>query len=349
MRSRLVPLLLGHARRKGADDARLADRFGIPLPCRDETTWDLDAPPVPISAVIELAGAVARELDDEWLGLSLAGDLPRGVFGVQEFAVRNAPTIGEAALRLVRYQRLTNDAIVWDAKQTDSAAILSLSVPGAPAGLGRHLNECLIAVALRYTRELVERPIVPHRVELAQMGPPPDPGSFAEQLGIPEPVLGTGANLLAFDRAVWDQAIPSADAALLPIVERYAQHLMPVEDSARGWEARVRDHLRRQLSGGAPTLEAAAAAIGMTARSLQRRLQEAGTSYRVLLDGLREAEARRLLAQTDVPVDEISFLLGYSERRAFNRAFSRWTGRSPSAYREAARGGPRSRGGDRGP
>ncbi len=334
MRSKLVPLLLGHARSRGRDDARLADRFGIPPACRDATTWNLDAPPLPMPVVIELGNAVAVELADDWLGVSLARDLPRGAFGAQEFAVRNAPTIGEAALRLVRYQRLTNDAIVWHAERTADCSMLGLSVPGAPGGLGRHLDEFLVAVALRYIRELAGEQLVPERVEFAHAERPPDVRTLSGLLAIPEPGFGTGTNIMVFKAEVWDRAVPTADSALLPIIEQYAQQLMPIEDPSRSWRARVRDYLRRQLSGGAPTLEVTAEAVGMTTRSLQRRLQEAQTTYRELLDGLRESEARRLLGATNLSVDEISFLLGYSERRAFIRAFTRWTGTTPGAYRD---------------
>ena len=187
-----------------------------------------DAPPVSTPRVIELADAVATELADEWLGISLARDLPRGAFGVQEFAFRNAPTIGEAALRLVRYQCLTNDAIVWHARHTEDCAMLGLSVPGAPGGLGRHLDEFLVAVALRYVRELAGEHLIPQRVEFAHAERPPDDRVLSELLGIPAPVFGTGTNVMAFKPDVWDRAVPTADSALLPIIEEYAQQLMPM-------------------------------------------------------------------------------------------------------------------------
>ncbi|MFW5920513.1 MAG: AraC family transcriptional regulator ligand-binding domain-containing protein [Polyangiales bacterium] len=339
MRSKLVPVLLEHAARRGADASRLADRFEVPAPCRRIEQWSLDAPAMPIDRIVALADAVAETLDDPWLGLSLAASLPRGVFGVHEFAVRNAPTLGEAALRLVRYQRLNNDAIVWVAERTQGATSLSLRVPGRGDGLGAHLNVVLVATALRYIRELARERLVPREVMLAHEQPQTDRAPWNELVGAVCTSYGARYNALVFAGEIWDRPVPEADPALLPVLERYARQLIPLEDATAGWPARARDYLRRQLSGGAPTLEQCAEAIGVAPRSLQRRLEETQTSYRALLDELREAEGRRLIAETDLPIDEVSFLLGYAERRSFVRAFTRWTGMSPSAYRAQRRGG----------
>lgn len=333
MRSKVVPLILAHVAECGADAVALANAQRIPEACREASTWTLDAPAVAVERVVALASAAAELLRDDFFGFTLADALPRGAFGAQEYAIRNAPTVGEAALRLVRYQRLTNDSIEWTTELDADTAALAQRVPGR-AGLGRHLDEFLLATAFRFAREIAATPLSPIRVRLPGSVDPRRRSELAHRFGTRELVPQASDGALVFSREIWTVPVPQADAALSPIIEAYAAQLMPPEDPASGWQARVRDFLRRQLSGGAPTLEQCARAIGMTPRSLQRRLDEANTNYRAVTDQLRREEALRLVQHSDLGLEEISFLLGYSDRRAFVRAFQRWTGASPSSFRK---------------
>jgi AraC-like DNA-binding protein len=98
--------------------------------------------------------------------------------------------------------------------------------------------------------------------------------------------------------------------------------------------ARVRASLGKALeSGAAPTLEGISAMMRMSARTLQRRLQESGVRFSELLDNARSDAARKLLADDDATVNEIAYKVGYAQPRAFLRAFKRWTGETPRRYR----------------
>ena len=329
MRSQLVAMILEHVGDRGGPAAALADAHGIPAPCRQRQPATVDLPAVPVARVVALAEAAARALGDEWLGLHLADSVPRGVYGAQEFAIRNAPTLGEAALRLVRYQRLTNDAIVWGVEQGANHSTLTHRVPGAREALGRQLNDFSLATALRFVRELGGT--AAREVRFAHRAPG-DVGPLAERFGDARLTFGAAANALVFGPEQWSRPVSGADASLLPVLDSYASTLVPKEDPSTGWTARVRDHLRRHLSGTC-RLEQVAEALGLSARSLQRRLDDEGASFTGLLDDLRREQARTLLAGAEASVDEISFLLGFAERRAFLRAFRRWEGCSPTAYR----------------
>ncbi len=116
-------------------------------------------------------------------------------------------------------------------------------------------------------------------------------------------------------------------------------------------------HLRRllekELCGGDPTLEHMAARLHMSARTLHRRLEAEGTAFRLLVAEVRRELAERHLRERVLPIGEIGFLLGFSETSAFHRAFKRWTGWRPLAYRRAharetnsGRTPPIDRGGD---
>lgn len=336
MRSTIVPVMLDHAARRGVDVTALTEGTQIPAEARSMETWSIDAPAIPVQAYEAVAARVAEALDDPELALHVATEVPRGTYGVQEFAFRNAPTLGAAAERFVRYERLTNDVVQNYAGRDDAHSWLGYRVPGMPQGLGPNVDPYLAALALSFIRSLAGAELAPLRVELSHPRPAPSREALVAYFGCDDIALGAGRSQLTFLAAEWDLPVANADPALLPVLDAYAEKLMPLENRSSSWLARVRDHLRRQLSGGAPTLAECARALRVSGRTLQRRLgEEASTSYREVVDGLREEEARRLVSGTELSFDEVSFLLGFSERRAFARAFSRWTGTSPSKYRDA--------------
>jgi len=98
----------------------------------------------------------------------------------------------------------------------------------------------------------------------------------------------------------------------------------------------VRRRLRRADGDQWPTLEAMADGLHVTPSTLRRRLEDEGSSYRELKDGLRPDMAIDLLCRTSLSVEAIAFGLGYQEVSAFYRAFRHWTGTRPGSYRSGA-------------
>ena len=90
---------------------------------------------------------------------------------------------------------------------------------------------------------------------------------------------------------------------------------------------------------GIPTLEAIAANLNTSSRSLQRKLQEEGVTYQQLSDSTRKSLALHYLGSGQYPVKEVSYILGYNELSAFNRAFRRWTGTTPVSYQKGITNG----------
>jgi AraC-like DNA-binding protein len=138
---------------------------------------------------------------------------------------------------------------------------------------------------------------------------------------------------LVFDRATLDLALTSADPNLLAI-------LLPTAEEKRARKAtdapmtdRVRRQLRSALSNADTQLDVLAKRLGMTGRSLQRRLKDEGTSFQALRESTRRDLADQYLGK-GLSFSEIAFLLGFSEPSAFFRAFKRWTGLTPFERRQ---------------
>jgi AraC-like DNA-binding protein len=111
---------------------------------------------------------------------------------------------------------------------------------------------------------------------------------------------------------------------------------LPPDDPARTLADKVREALGEMISGDRPAITKVARSLGMSARTLQRRLGQLGTTYQVILDGIRQRSARRLLETTNLGIGEVAFLLGFEEVNSFVRAFHVWEGTTPARWRARA-------------
>jgi AraC-like DNA-binding protein len=99
----------------------------------------------------------------------------------------------------------------------------------------------------------------------------------------------------------------------------------------------ARKVISRTLSAGHPPIEAVAAAVNTSVRTLQRRLAVSGRTYQTLVDEVRLAVARHALVASNAPLKAIAVDLGFAEHASFTRAFRRWTGQTPLQYRRRRR------------
>jgi AraC-like DNA-binding protein len=138
--------------------------------------------------------------------------------------------------------------------------------------------------------------------------------------------------LLARDDLV--RPLATGNASVAVATERLAAEYLARLDR-EDIRAQVRRHLLGLLPSGVPSQRETARALGLSSRTLHRRLAEVGTSFGDLLDEMRRELAHDYLRRSDYAVSEVAYLLGFAETSSFNRAFKRWTGQAPSAFRGA--------------
>ena len=148
--------------------------------------------------------------------------------------------------------------------------------------------------------------------------------------------FATGENALVLPVALSTCPVVAPDPSLLSLLDRYAADRLG-EPRAATFADRARAALSEELQAGNVTAHGLAARLKVSVRTLHRTLAAEGTSYRRLLDQLRLDTAERHLLDDRVSVAEVAFLVGFSELSAFHRAFKRWTGSTPSAFRAEAR------------
>jgi AraC-like DNA-binding protein len=161
---------------------------------------------------------------------------------------------------------------------------------------------------------------------------PPDVGEHERIFGCPVR-FGAEHNRLILDRIAWETPTRGAHPGVLGVLSEHADLLLSRLPRGPELVERTRRAIGGRLRGGDPSIKSVAREIGMSERSLQRHLRELGFSFNSLADEVRQATARLYLAQPDMALAEISYLLGFADQSAFSRAFKRWTGTTPKQAR----------------
>ncbi|HEY1249877.1 MAG TPA: helix-turn-helix domain-containing protein, partial [Thermoanaerobaculia bacterium] len=165
---------------------------------------------------------------------------------------------------------------------------------------------------------------------------PDDPSDFERVLGCPVR-SGAESDALAVPRSSWRLPLRRRDSRLHALLAQQADERMALLGSDASVTAQLRRALAGVMPGGPVDLASVSRRVGTSPRTLQRRLEEEGTSYQDVLDGVRREAAEGYLAESRLSVGEVGYLLGFSEPAAFHRAFRRWTGKTPLEFRRAPR------------
>jgi AraC-like DNA-binding protein len=260
-----------------------------------------------------------------------------GVLAAQRFVLSDIGLLGyilrhsEHALgalgRFERYARLVADATLCDVQVTEGQVRVALGLSGARA-LTREGVDFSVGMLVRAVQECAGPTAHPLRVTL----PRPRP----KELGPYRALFGAGVQFdapdieLRFDEATLRQPCPHHDAQLLAILEQHAQLLLARWPSPDALLEQLRGLIGAQLAEGEPSLTRLSEQLGMSERTLRRKLTELGTSYRELLDLVRRDRALALIGEGKHSILSIAQRVGFNDATAFTRSFRRWTGVVPS-------------------
>lgn len=270
-----------------------------------------------------------RLTENPQIALAMADATPPGAFGIVEYVCRSAPTVGEALRQWVRYLNLLDDAVeVALVTEGDRTYLRVTRESEAPAPASHELCFALVA---KQAKQLSARPFRLLAVELAHRGG--DPASYRAWFDAPV-TFGADFTQLVFPAAALLSPLVSSDPALLAILTRAAEELSKRAPVPATLTAQVGRVLAESLANDEATITHVAKRLGMTERSLQRRLKDEAVSFNTVREDVRKQLARRYL-DDKLAISEISFLLGFSEPSAFFRAFKRWTGMTPLEARGA--------------
>jgi len=270
---------------------------------------------------------------DEHLGLHLAEAAPIESLGVHAYAVLSSPTLREGYRRACRYQRLIHEVTDLIFDEDEEEGVLQHALPGGRP-VPRQPAEFLVALWVRFGRLILGDQWSPRLVCFAHDAPL-DTSEHERLLRTPIRFL-TGRTAIHIPNHFLDEPNRKADPGLIRVLDDYAERLLEQMPSGATLSARVRTYLLNELQSGVPTAEKTARTMHMSVRTLNRNLQQEGTTFRELLTQLRQEKAATLLTNPQISISEVGYLLGFSELSSFYRAFRTWTGTTPAEYRAAA-------------
>ncbi|MFC5698683.1 AraC family transcriptional regulator [Pseudomonas sp. GCM10022186] len=332
-----VPALLRylrHAEQLGLDQATTLAAAGI----RAEDLAD-NGKRLPSEAHERLLAHLIRESGDTLFGLHSARYVQPGSWSVLGYITMNCATLGEAMGRIAPYEKLVGDMGVSRMEATDDVVRMIWNCRHQDPAIRRHMVENVLASWLLYARWIADMQRSPREVWFEHSQPEGTvPDDYEEVFGCPVR-FDQPCNALLVPLDYLAVPLRQADANLLRTLEEHALALMAGLDDDEPLPQRVKNALRLLLKDGLPRKEKVAEKFHMTVRTLQRHLQQAGTSYQQILDELRRELAEHYLLRSDLPIQDIACYLGFTESRSFHRSFKTWTGRTPGEYREAKRQG----------
>ncbi|MGC7095546.1 AraC family transcriptional regulator [Amycolatopsis lurida] len=284
-----------------------------------------------LTVVRNLLTGLAPGQDPDAAAIALGSRYHVTTFGIFGFACISSPTLADTMSFALRYLDLSFTFCIPHVAVDGGEIRLVLHDELVPADVARFLVLRDLSAIYTVLGDLLP-PITLRRLGF-RFAPPSTVDALAAYrtaFGV-RPSFGGPVNLLTLDAAYLDQPLPQANEHTVAICEAQCRELVTRRRARTGISHQVRERLIR-LGGADTGMDAVARDLAMSPRTLRRRLTEAGTSYRALVDEVREALAEELLATGVLSVEAVAVRLGYAEASSFIYAFKRWKGVTPAAY-----------------
>jgi AraC-like DNA-binding protein len=248
-------------------------------------------------------------------------------------AVLSSQSFGDAIERMARYKQLTCPEEIRTHKTRDEAAV-EFAFPLAQEAEPPVLVDVCLSWILGIGRRGTGQAVTPLRLELAR--PPLHRPLFEAHYGCPVR-FKTPRNALVFRRPDLDLPFVTRNADLLGMLGPQLDQQLRAHRDGESLQHRVRTKIKSLLAGRRPSLHDVAREIGMSARTLQRRLGEGGITFQEILEEARRELAHHYLVETRMELVETAYLLGYEDSNSFFRAFHQWEGTTPGEWRATQR------------
>lgn len=285
---------------------------------------------IPGPTVLALWSTLRQRSGDPALQLIAPTILPFGAYRVIDYLVAASATVGDGIQRFIRFFGLIADGVRLTIEPDGDERRLRMEGADGAAVPALYVDYVFAALVGRIRMHI--RPELRLRAVRLRQPAPVDPRPY-EAIFRASIRFDAPLDCLCFDREELSAPTRNADEMLAQLLEEHAGMLAArLQPQAAGFVGEVQRALAAALpeNGAATTV---ARSLHVSVRTLQRRLSDAGTTFREQCDNARRGLAEAYLADPRVSICEVAFLLGFSDQTAFNRAFRRWTGMSPGHWR----------------
>jgi AraC-like DNA-binding protein len=288
---------------------------------------------VPVETYLLIQESAAEFVRDPYFGLHMGEFAEAGSWSILGYLMMNCQTLGQAVEKSGRYSRIIGNLIEARAELGfNKIKAVFFTPPHAPP-MSRHCFDSTFASSVRMMRTLTGLPLNPLEVTFIY----PEPGSRAEY----ERIFGCPIkfeqkhNSMTLDMSLVNTPIRLANPALLEHFERYAQDFLAQLERKDETTRAVTKLILARLDDESLSIEKVAREMAVSVRTLQNQLQAEGVAFSDLLRDIRQRLAQQYLRQ-NYTVEQITYLLGFSEPSVFRKAFKKWSGVTPREYRQGA-------------
>src|SRR6516162_9585203 len=284
---------------------------------------------VEVAPLLKRAGLTPEAIAEPEERLSV-----RSQIGLLYYVMASSQTLGDGLKRIARYSKITNEALVFG-YQEGNRLVLSLGYSGVSRHSDRHQIEFCMFGVLRVCRMLTGQNLVPQHFSISHYRSE----GTSEMARFVGTKVEFGADRDEFTLNVDARELPliHADSYLNDLLLKYCEAaLAGRRDDMSQLRTRVENAISSVLPHGKVRVEDVARSLGMSKRTLARRLSDEGLNFTEILQQLRRDLAVRYLDDRKLHVSKIAWLLGFNEVSAFTHAFKRWTGKTPRRMRTAS-------------
>ena len=285
---------------------------------------------IKVRSQIKLVQLAADALQDDLLGFHLARDYDLREIGLLYYVLASSEVLNDALRKGWALSGITNEGVLLRLRGRKS--VIALDCSGVERRSDCHQIEFWLLSLVRLCRQLTNRRLIPSRIRLVHYRKK-TPAEFRSLLGW-EIEFGSGVDELVFPGVATLMPIGSADSHLNELLMKYCDEALAHRAAARTTlRSSVENAMAPLLPHGKANAVEIARRIGMSHRTLARRLSVEGLTFSEIAEDLRGDLARHYLRGGDLPISQIAWLLGYRQVSAFTHAFKRWTGMTPTQSR----------------
>lgn len=319
-----VNTVIAGVQRLGVDQHALLAAAGIPLDALHAERW-------PIDNITKLWHAAERCTGDPGLGLKAGAGVSPASISVVGFAMQSAATLRQGIAMVQKFQPLISDGGRFQMLAGNTTTWLVYHPRQGELAFSPHQIEAVLAAVVTFAGWVTGMALRPRRVQFSQARLGPLKG-YREVFGCPVDFEQAFSGLQV-DNAVLDKPLPQADPQLAKMHEQYTSARLAALTLSEVSAAELQRWLIAHMGPQIPRRLQAAQALGMSERTLARRLKEQGHTFDSLLDDVRRDLALQAVADPNRALADIALALGFAESSTFYRAFHRWTGMPPAKWR----------------
>lgn len=276
--------------------------------------------------------AAIRLTNDENLGLHQGEHLSKGFSNILGYVLMNCSTLKECWTKYCRYEKIIDSTSISNFQIIDNYAVLSNITVDKALESNRQFSEFKISGMLSYIKLLSNENLQLHEVHFTHSRA--SNTSEYERIFQCKVCFEKSSNSLIFDSKVLNISVIEPNEKLLLLFEKNAEEILETFND-NTYANMVTEILLEEIKKcNLPSIENVAKKLLLSVRSLQLYLHKEDTSYIKLVQKTRKDMAEKYLNDRNISIDEITYILGFSETSAFHRAFKNWTGVTPSQFRK---------------